>query len=762
MGNSPSVSNDADVNPACAALYGPERPCSQSSHGMDDIASVTFSTDDDPYATSFTDRVFNNFHSPAPTSFDEVILSRDVSVENSPGLPGRPFPNIHTNNSSSFRPALVASPSSAVNSAFGIGGGFAFQATPTSAPRQSVSALAAGFSGQDHLTPSPTSEYFEHLSTHLSDERSDFLGHPTWSTGMPEVNLFHYEQARPSPAFVVHSPESVPMTWSRSDDFLGPSLPPSPGMHPMDHLRSSNARAFGSLEVLGMGNMSTTTGHLSVPPSATQTRRKSDPPHPSAALRAQLTPTNVPGLPDFRNQQYSSISRSVPKQSPSSAKHRGPDPRRSQVHVNTLGATAPVPIAKRPASFVRNPVGTSPNNRTIPARGRRSGPMNSKSREQAKVTRNKKMVCIRCKHSKQACKRIENDPEGPCAQCVKHSLSNKWPGPCVKAHFEDIVHSGSFNYISQRFICHLTLDRTRRIRKDLPREFPIDNLIATLGRVRSVFDFRVHYDGRPAYTMDLEKCHDYLVTLKQQVGGSESSLRAFIDKEIVRVDSRNDEWENCITDVTIRDSPLALLCVLNNMPSRARYSYKVKNAHPTMQDQFLDPENPMVEDHIMLAAHLSRIICRKVEIKAYGYLQRELHKSDTLTDSDLELLLRDLGYILLTQRWRYSWWKVMLGNPLATAEASDPEKEECEKRVHKLCWVLYFYYCSLRRKLPTWSTVEALRGVHSKYSDARNTIWDGFPGDETEEAFEMWLAKGQDLVHEAGVPGVLGSMGLSA
>ncbi|KAF6798160.1 Zn(II)2Cys6 transcription factor [Colletotrichum musicola] len=764
IGVSPSVNNDFDIDPAYAAPYGAERPCSQSSHGLDDVASITFSTEDDLFDASFTGRVVNPLHSPAPTSFEDVILSRDVSVENSPGLSERPFLNIQTDNSSSFGPAIVASPSSAVSSAFGTGGGFTFQTTPTSAPRPSVSALATGLSMQDHLTPSPTLEYFERLSAQWADERNDF-DQPTWSAGNP----FHYEQTQPGPALVIDppAPESVPMAWTRSDDFLSPSVPASPGMHPMDHLSLgfSGSREFGSQELLGVDNMKTTTGHLSVPPRvpAIQTRRKSDPPRPSPTLRAHFTSTRAPRLPDSRNQQFSSTSRSVPKQSPSSAKRQDTDPRRSQVHVSNSEASAPVPIVKRPTSTVRNSVGTSPNNRPmVPARGRRHGPMNSKSRAQAKDTRNKKMVCIRCKHSKQACKRVGNDPDSPCSQCEKHSLSNKWPGPCVKAHFEEIVHSGSCNYISQRFICHSTFDGTRRIRKDLPREFPIDGLIATLERVRPVFDFRVYYDGKPFYTMDLDKCHDYLVALRQHVGGAESGLRSFIDKEIVRIDPRNDEWESCTAGLRMEEDPLAVLCVLNNMPSRARYSYMFKNAYGVRQEQFVNPENPGEEDNLMLAAHLSRIICRKVEIKAYGHLQRELHRSDNLQDDDLMELLRKLGCILLTLRWRYAWWKVMLANPIATAEAGDPEKEQCERRVHKLCWVLYFYYCSLRRKLPAWSAVDGLRGVPSMYSDARQPIWDDFPGDDTEEAFEMWLEKGRELVHEAGVPEVLGSMGLSA
>ncbi|KAF9879675.1 hypothetical protein CkaCkLH20_02486 [Colletotrichum karsti] len=310
-----------------------------------------------------------------------------------------------------------------------------------------------------------------------------------------------------------------------------------------------------------------------------------------------------------------------------------------------------------------------------------------------------------------------------------------------------------------RAINHLSLDGTRRIRRELPRGFPLDGLITTLARVRYDFDFRVYQDDRPAYTLDLPKCYDYLLTLKSQVSGTDRSLRNFIDKELPRIDSKSDEWEACMSNVTIGTDPLAQLCTLNNMPSRVRYAYVRKNDF-SMQERYLDPESPVESDNLMLAAQLSRIICRKVEVKGYAHLQRLLHKSDSLSEAELLPFLQRLGRILLTLRWRSSWWSVMLGNTFINGE--DEMMTECQHRVKTLCRVLYFYYCSVRRKLATWSTVKSLRGVLSKYQDTDCEVSDDFPGDETVEAFEGWMARGQQLVFEAGVPRVLGSMGLPA
>ncbi|TDZ26551.1 hypothetical protein Cob_v001235 [Colletotrichum orbiculare MAFF 240422] len=203
----------------------------------------------------------------------------------------------------------------------------------------------------------------------------------------------------------------------------------------------------------------------------------------------------------------------------------------------------------------------------------------------------------------------------------------------------------------------------------------------------------------------------------------------FIDKDLIRISSKGGDWESCMTDLTVPNEPLTLLCIMCRTPSRARFSRIPKNNIVTPQDFFMDPENPMDEDEILLAAQLSRIMCRKVEVKGYSHLQRILHHhSDNPQDGELVALLKDLGSILFTLRWRYSWWMVILSD-------TDEERAACQARVHELCRVLYFYYCSVRRKIGSWSTAGGLHGTWSRYADTDVKVWDEFPGDETVDAF---------------------------
>ena len=200
-----------------------------------------------------------------------------------------------------------------------------------------------------------------------------------------------------------------------------------------------------------------------------------------------------------------------------------------------------------------------------------------------------------------------------------------------------------------------------------------------------------------------------------------------------------------------------MLPVWNNMPSRATYSYVSKaRGHSHSQEQGLvsgefvmDPETDDRHDLIM-AACLSRIVCRKLEVEAYAHLQRKLN-AGFIPDADMLPFLRLLGHILLTLRWRVSWWEEIGGGGGSSGDtAPDAEKKGFEERVQSLCRVLYFYYCSLRRRLPAWTNSRELEGMISEYPDA-GKVFDDFPGVESVEGFEEWMAKGKSLIRTAGV-----------
>ena len=185
------------------------------------------------------------------------------------------------------------------------------------------------------------------------------------------------------------------------------------------------------------------------------------------------------------------------------------------------------------------------------------------------------------------------------------------------------------------------------------------------------------------------------------------------------------------------------------MPSRASYDFMPLNSDEGEQSgQPMDVTIPEHRREILLAAQLSRIMCRKLEVDGYRALQHTLNKNKW-DDAPCESIVRfvsQLGHILLTLRWRVSWWE-LLGDGGAQPDLA---KERYEDRVRSLCRILYFYYTSVKLKLPAWSAPSNLDGVWSTYADAA-PVWEDFPAAATMEGFEAWLARGRDLIHEAGV-----------
>ena len=180
------------------------------------------------------------------------------------------------------------------------------------------------------------------------------------------------------------------------------------------------------------------------------------------------------------------------------------------------------------------------------------------------------------------------------------------------------------------------------------------------------------------------------------------------------------------------------------MPSRASYDFvAIDGKFPDMPMNVEDPEG---QANIMLAAQLSRIVCRKLEVAGYEELQRMLNNWSKEIIPDQAQFVRQLGQILLTLRWRVSWWE-LLGDGGMT---EDIGKERFEDRVRRLCKGLYFYYCNARKKLPAFSDPQGLDGVWSSYADA-STIYDDFPKVESIEAFTQWMERGKELIVEAGV-----------
>lgn len=184
------------------------------------------------------------------------------------------------------------------------------------------------------------------------------------------------------------------------------------------------------------------------------------------------------------------------------------------------------------------------------------------------------------------------------------------------------------------------------------------------------------------------------------------------------------------------------------MPSRASYSYVfLDDARPEQQMDVTQPED---RNEILLAAQLSRIFCRLLEVEGFRKLERDFYniKWKRISLDTHKQFLGELGDILLSLRWRVSWWKLLGDGGMDP----DPSQQHYVERVELLCRILYVYYTNVRAKLPSWSTAQIPDGIWSTYADAERPVWDDFPLDATENGFFRWMERGRALIGEAGVP----------
>ena len=184
------------------------------------------------------------------------------------------------------------------------------------------------------------------------------------------------------------------------------------------------------------------------------------------------------------------------------------------------------------------------------------------------------------------------------------------------------------------------------------------------------------------------------------------------------------------------------------MPSRAKYSFVSLDS--TAEERTMDINNPEDQREILLAAQLSRIFCRMLEVEGFRKLERDFYniKWKRISHETHVRFLGELGHILLTLRWRVSWWK-RLGDG---GHNPDPTSQHYIDRVELLCRILYVYYTCVLAKLPSWSAADVPKGIWSTYADSENAIWDDFPSDSSDGGFNGWMERGQELIEQAGVP----------
>ncbi|KAL2826799.1 hypothetical protein BDW59DRAFT_60717 [Aspergillus cavernicola] len=375
-----------------------------------------------------------------------------------------------------------------------------------------------------------------------------------------------------------------------------------------------------------------------------------------------------------------------------------------------------------------------------PPRGaRRKGPLSMAGRANAGMRRKNKDTCVQCRLNKRKC-----DGSAPCDAC-RPTLHEQ---PCARACFSSIVEYGTCNYISQRAINHPTVDKSARVRLNIPSEFDLNDLLSFLGERQGKFNIRASQSWGSLYVLDLGETYKFLRSLSEYNGNSRSNFLEFIDRRIVESKDKSKNWLTCVKDCDPMKNIYTLLSQWNNMPSRASYSFIPLDADG--EEKPMDVHNPNHQREILLAAQLSRIVCRMLEVEGFRKLERDFYniKWKQISQETHMNFLKDLGHILLTLRWRVSWWK-RLGDG---SREPDPSKQHYVDRVDLLCRILYVYYTCVLAKLPSWSASEVPKGIWSTYADAENPVWDDFPSDPTDEGFKRWVERGSELIEQSGAP----------
>ncbi|EPS27863.1 hypothetical protein PDE_02807 [Penicillium oxalicum 114-2] len=375
-----------------------------------------------------------------------------------------------------------------------------------------------------------------------------------------------------------------------------------------------------------------------------------------------------------------------------------------------------------------------------PPRGaRRKGPLSMVGRANAGLRRKNKDTCVQCRLNKRKC-----DGSSPCDAC-RPTLNEQ---PCARACFSSIVEFGTCNYISQRAVNHPTLDGTRRVRMEIPSEFDLGQLLSFLNERQGRFNIRATQGWGSLYVLDLGETYKFLKSLSEYNGNSKSTFLEFIDRRIVESKDKSKNWLTCVKDCDPMAQAYTLLSRWNNMPSRAKYTFVPLDGEG--EERPMDINNPEERRDILLAAQLSRIVCRMLEVEGFRKLERDFYniKWKQISHETHVRFLSELGQILLTLRWRVSWWK-RLGDG---GQAPDPSQQHYIDRVELLCRILYVYYTCVLAKLPSWSMADVPKGIWSTYADSENPIWDDFPSDASDAGFQSWLERGQELIEQAGVP----------
>ncbi|KAH6604374.1 hypothetical protein Trco_007820 [Trichoderma cornu-damae] len=288
---------------------------------------------------------------------------------------------------------------------------------------------------------------------------------------------------------------------------------------------------------------------------------------------------------------------------------------------------------------------------------------------------------------------------------------------------------------------------------ELPPDIDVRRLLGSIQELQRFSDSIRVYDGhRALYELDLHACWRYINSTCPPVS---HPFHDFIDKLKVQ---KQDLWRTCIRDKASKLSNRENLCDAllqwDDAAPWVSYALVPKQNSPygggseDGAETFLSPDNEMHSKFIVVAAQLSRIIGRKLELHFYDVLKKAL-----ANPSINRRLVLDVGRTIMSLRRRLAQWTqhwasgTALSAPLGDEACLGGGPAERAERVRNLCQILYFYFCYMRRRLSP-DDQECMRTIEVRYPDSEEAVEEGFPQYESLEGFEEWLRFGDQPVSD--------------
>ncbi|KAL7793679.1 hypothetical protein V8C37DRAFT_409459 [Trichoderma ceciliae] len=256
---------------------------------------------------------------------------------------------------------------------------------------------------------------------------------------------------------------------------------------------------------------------------------------------------------------------------------------------------------------------------------------------------------------------------------------------------------------------------------------------------------RVYEGHKVLYELDLHACWVYINSICSPVSHPFQQLINGLKIQ------RQDSWKTCIRDSTNQLSNKENLCdallAWDDMAPWVTYALvpKLNNPYSSPDDgtgTVLGPDNVIHKQFIIVAAQLSRIIGRKLELQFYDYLKKAL-----ANPSICRKLVLDVGRTIMSLRRRLALWTQHLANiPFPTPSEGEAYLEgdsgglpsSPAERIKNLCQILYVYFCYMRRRLSP-EDQENMRTMRVRYPESEQTVEESFPQYESIDGFEDWL-----------------------